>query len=276
MNQRGGIPSLIGVIHLLPLPDSPRFHGSLAEVVDSAARDAMVLAECAFDAVIVENYGDAPFTRAEVSAATVAAMTRCALAVSAAAPTLELGINVLRNDAASALGIALSCNAGFVRVNVHTGARLTDQGVITGEAHDTLLRRRQLGLQDATKLLCDVAVKHSTALAPRPIAVEARETVERGLADAILVTGAGTGEAADASELGAVLQAVDVPVLVASGVDEHNLDQLSCHERRAHGVIVGSCLRASSKAGEPIDAARAGAFAHAFRRWEAQGSRDDH
>src|SRR5262252_1791667 len=186
------IPSLIGVIHLAPLPESPRYGGDLAAVAAAAARDARALAEAGFDGIVVENFGDAPFVPDRVSPVTVAAMTACALAVRAAAPGLPLCVNVLRNDAEAALAIAIAASAEMIRVNVHTGARVTDQGVIEGRAHVTLRERRALGA-DRVALLCDVDVKHSAPLAARPIGEEAEELVGRGLCDAVLVTGSGTG-----------------------------------------------------------------------------------
>src|SRR5690606_23025241 len=148
---------LLGVIHLAPLPGSPRASADLAEVAAQAARDARTLAEAGYDGMIVENFGDAPFARGSVAPVTVAAMTRCALAAREAAPALALGVNVLRNDAEAALAVAAAADASMVRINVHTGARLTDQGIVTGEAYTTLRARRALGLSDL-RLLCDVAV----------------------------------------------------------------------------------------------------------------------
>jgi uncharacterized protein len=254
------IPSLVGVVHLPPLPGSPRWGGDLAAVAASAVRDALALAEAGFDGILVENFGDAPFLPGRVSPVTVAAMTACALAVRAAAPGVALGVNVLRNDAEAALAVAVAAGADLVRVNVHTGARVTDQGLVEGRAHETLRLRRALGAGHV-RLLCDVDVKHSAPLAARPIGEEAHDLAERGLADAVLVTGSGTGRGVDLSDLSAVLAAVHVPVLVASGV---TIDTLAA-VRRAHGVIAGSCLRASGRAGDPVDAAIATRFADAFR-----------
>jgi membrane complex biogenesis BtpA family protein len=214
----------------------------------------------------VENFGDAPFLPDRVSPATVAAMTACAIAVRAAAPGLTLGINVLRNDAEAALAVAVASGAELIRVNVHTGARVTDQGLIEGRAHLTLRQRRALGAERVA-LLCDVDVKHSAALAARPIGEEAHDLTERGLADAVLVTGSGTGRGADLRDLDAVLAAVRAPVLVASGVTEGALAEV----RAAHGVIVGSCLRATGRAGDPIDAGIARRFAAAYRASRSAG-----
>src|SRR5580693_9193026 len=139
------IPSLFGVIHLRPLPESPRYAGDLAAIVASAERDARALAAAGFDGIVVENFGDVPFVPGSVAPVTVAAMTACALAVRAAAPGLPLCVNVLRNDAEAALAVAVAASADMIRVNVHTGARVTDQGLVEGRAHLTLRLRRALG-----------------------------------------------------------------------------------------------------------------------------------
>lgn len=253
-------PRLCGVIHLPPLPSSPRFAGRFSAVVDAAVADARTLATAGFDGVIVENYGDAPFAREGVGPATIAAMTACARAVAEAAPELALGINVLRNDAAAALGIAAATGAVLVRINVHAGARLTDQGIVQGNAYETLRLRRELGLE-AVELWCDVAVKHSASLADRPLDEEAQELADRALADAVLLTGSATGSPVRGQDLLSVRHAVAVKVVVASGMTLDNLELA----READGVVVGSSLRASGRAGDPIDPDRAAAFADRYR-----------
>jgi uncharacterized protein len=254
------LPSLLGVIHLPPLPGSPRSSGDLAAAVDRAADEARLFAETGFDGLVIENFGDAPFFPGSVEPITIAAMTACAIAARDAGKDLSLGINVLRNDAEAALAIAVAARADFIRVNVHTGARVTDQGLVEGAAHRTARTRRALSAE-RIGLFCDVDVKHSAPLAARPIEEEAHDLADRGLADAVLVTGSGTGRAASEADLDAVVRAVSVPVYVASGVTLETLPQL----RRAHGVIVGTALRASGRAGDPLDRDLASRFAEAFR-----------
>lgn len=262
---------LIGVIHLPPLPGSPRFAGRVDTLVDGVIRDAEALSAAAFDGVIIENFGDAPFFPDAVPPVTVAAMTRCAIAVRNAAPELRLGVNVLRNDVVAALSISAALGgAAMVRANVHVAARVTDQGIIEGRAHETLRLRRELGLTK-TELWCDVDVKHSAALEGRPRSVfeMTRETLGRGLADAVLVTGEGTGSSVDDQVVAAALHAADgAPVYAASGVSPEALEVLM-RPRDGHrltGVIVGSWLRKDGKAGGPIDPDRALRFAAAYRR----------
>jgi membrane complex biogenesis BtpA family protein len=251
---------LVGVIHLPPLPGSPRASRTLAEICAACAEDARVLEGAGYDLAIVENFGDAPFFPGRAPAVTVSAMTLCASAARSAAK-IAIGVNVLRNDADAALAIAHAVGAVAIRVNVHVGARVTDQGVIEGRAAETLRTRRALGATCA--IWADVDVKHSAPLATRAPADEAKDLVARGLADAVLVTGEGTGRPVDAKKLADVRAAVPgVPLLVASGATEAQLSLLAEH---ADGVIVGTALRADGRAGGPIDAARATAFAKAFR-----------
>ncbi|MFO0590116.1 MAG: BtpA/SgcQ family protein [Polyangiaceae bacterium] len=259
-NSSAPIPRLIGVIHLPPLPGSPRFEGDLASIARRVAAEAKALEEARFDAVMVENFGDAPFFPSRVDAVTVSAMTACALAAREGAPSLQLGVNVLRNDAETALAIAACTGATMVRVNVHSGSRVTDQGVIEGRAHATLRLRRALDAGHI-RLLCDVDVKHSAPLAPRPIEEEAEEVAGRALADAVLVTGTGTGKGVATTDLARVLASVHVPVLVASGTTIESLPSL----RAAHGVIVGTSLRKTGRAGDPIDADCSKKYAESFR-----------
>jgi membrane complex biogenesis BtpA family protein len=254
---------LVGVIHLPPLAGSPRAAGDLRLAETRAAEDMKILAEAGFDLVMIENFGDAPFFAGRVPAITVATMTACAYAARAAAPAMPLGINVLRNDADSALAIAVAVGAACIRVNVLMGARVTDQGVIQGDAASLFRTRRALGA-DGVEVWADVDVKHSAPLAARPLADEVGDLVSRSLAAAVLVTGEGTGRSVDGAKLEDVHRAVRarVPVLVASGATIGTLPALA---RRSEGVIVGSALRADGIAGGPVDAKRASEFARAFR-----------
>jgi membrane complex biogenesis BtpA family protein len=254
---------LVGVIHLPALPGSPRSTLTAAECARSAADDARILAAAGYDAIVVENFGDAPFFATKVPAVTIAAMTACAVAARGAAGAVPLGINVLRNDGDAALSIAVCTGATFVRINVLTGARVTDQGIVQGDAAGTLRLRRSLGAE-AVAIWADVDVKHSSPLgAPRPLVQEVEDLTKRGMADVVLVTGEGTGKGVDLEKLAAVKRASGKPVLVASGA---TLATLAALATSSDGVVVGSALRAGGIPGGPIDARLAHEFAAAFRR----------
>lgn len=257
---------LVGVVHLPALPGSPAAEASMGEVRERAVRDARVLAEGGMDGVLVENYGDAPYPSEEAGAPTVASMAVIAAAVRAAVG-VPVGVNVLRNGAEAALAAAAAAEADFVRVNVWTGARLTDQGLIQGAAHRVLRMRRCLEADVA--VLADVAVKHSAPLTERPLAEEAAEAVGRGRADGLLVTGSATGLAPDPGRLEAVRRAAEGrPVLAASGVTPENAHRLVVG---ADGAVVGTALKEGGETSAPVEMARVQALVEAARGTPTEG-----
>ena len=225
---------LIGMVHLRPLPGSPRYGGKLADVRDAAVADAESLVEGGCDGLMIENFGDVPFFPGRVPAHVVSTMTTLAAAVRAAAPGRPLGVNVLRNDGRSALAVALAAGANFIRVNVLCGARVTDQGVIEGIAAELLRDRAILGAS-GVKILADVDVKHSAPLAARPAADEVADTLHRGLADGLVVSGAGTGKPVDPARLAEVKRvAGGSMVFVGSGVTTDSIAAPCRTRRRLH------------------------------------------
>jgi uncharacterized protein len=243
--------AVIGMVHLGALPGSPRWAGSMEAITHDALADARALAEGGVDALIVENYGDVPFTAGRVDAATVSAMAVVITEIGRAV-ALPLGVNVLKTDALSALAVAAATGAHFVRVNVHVGAVVTDQGLLQSGAHDSLRYRRLLGLD--IKILADVQAKHGMPLAPIPIEQEARDCVSRGLADALVVSGVATGEPTALGDLKAVRSAApDVPLLVGSGVTPETTAELLSI---ADGLIVGTAVKRDGILANPVDARR--------------------
>ena len=125
----GARKPLIGVVHVLPLPGSPEWSGSVGGAIARAVEDAVAYERAGFDAVIVENFGDAPFARGFAGRGAVAGLAAVGARV-AERVRLPLGVNVLRNDAESAVAVAAAVGTAFIRVNVLVGAAATDKGVI--------------------------------------------------------------------------------------------------------------------------------------------------
>src|SRR5688572_2724409 len=204
------------MLHVPALPGSPQNSFDLDAIIEWVLKDARALASGGIDGLIVENFGDIPFYPHRVPAHTVAFMTAIGREVRREV-SLPLGINILRNDAESAIAVAAAVSAQFIRVNIHTGARLTDQGLIEGTAHETLRYRRLLGSE--VKIFADVDVKHSAPVATRPLQVEVEELVSRGGADAVIVTGAATGKTTALDDLKTVKKAAgNARVFAGSGV----------------------------------------------------------
>ena len=258
---------IIGVVHLLPLPTSARWGGSLKAVIDRAEQEATALASGGVDGIMVENFFDAPFTKNQVDPAVVSAMTVVVQRIQNLV-TLPVGINVLRNDGKSAIAIATCVHAQFIRVNVLTGVMATDQGLIEGEAHQLLRYRRELGAD--VKILADVLVKHARPLSSPNLTVAVKDTIERGLADAVILSGWATGSPPTQEDLELACGAADgTPVFIGSGANWENIATLL---QAANGVIVSSSLKRQGRIEQPIDPIRVSQFVEAARRsWNSKG-----
>ena len=254
---------IIGVIHLLPLPGSYGWNGDLDEVLIRAEQEAMALASGGVDGIIFENFFDAPFARDRVDVATACAMTLCGKKI-VEASKLPVGVNVLRNDAQTALAIATVCGAQFVRVNVLSGAMLTDQGIIQGDAQSVLNYRRQISANGSIKIFADVMVKHAYPLSQElEIGQVAKETVERARADGVIVSGVGTGSTPELKDLKRVKEATpETPILVGSGASTENVGDLLEY---ADGIIVGTSIKRKGNVSNPVDVDRVRMLVEAVR-----------
>ncbi len=253
---------VVGVVHLRPLPGSPRWGGSMDDVGARAVAEAGKLQEGGVDGVLVENFGDAPFYPGPVPPETVAAMAVVVREV-VRQVALPVGVNVLRNDAAAALAVAVATGARFMRVNVHTGSMFADQGFLEGRAHETLRQRRSMGVPVA--ILADVLVKHASP--PPGVTLEgaARDTWHRGLVDGLVVTGSATGEPVALEEIRRVQKALpeEARIWVGSGATPGTARKL---QKEAFGMIVGSAFQAGGLAGGGVEVERVRAFMKALGR----------
>jgi len=251
---------LIGVVHLQPLPGSPSWQGNLEAMIEFAVKDACAYERGGAHALFIENFGDIPFTKGAVGPETVAAMAAAGRAIREAV-RLPFGFNVLRNDARAALALCAACGGSFVRINVHTGAMLTDQGIIEGNAFETLRYRKQIC--PGAQIFADVHVKHGVPLGNCSIADSARDCVERGLADALIVSGTGTGVATDIADVQQVrAMCPSTKILLGSGVTSKNIrDYLPL----ADGFIVGSSLKADGQIYNSVDPKRVAALAKTLK-----------
>ncbi len=252
---------VIGVVHLLPLPTAPRWGGSLKAVIDRAEQEATALASGGVDGIIVENFFDAPFAKDCVDPAVVSTMSLVVERLKHLV-TLPIGVNVLRNDARSAMAIATCTQAQFIRVNVLTGVMATDQGLIEGQAHELLRYRRELGSD--VKIFADVLVKHARPLGSPNLTTAVQETIERGLADAVILSGWATGSPPSLEDLELATAAANgTPVFIGSGADWENISTLI---QAADGAIVSSSLKRRGRIEQPIDPIRVSQFVEAMRR----------
>ena len=231
----------------------------MSAVLERARTDAEALVAAGFEGIMVENFGDAPFYPDDVPKITIAAMSRAVAEVASAG--LPTGVNVLRNDGLGALAVAGATDAAFIRINVLSGMMYTDQGPIVGRAADVARSRREL-CPDAA-IIADVFVKHATPPAGLELVDATNDLVERAGADAVVVSGAGTGSATSLADLQVVADHSHLPVYVGSGATATTIAEILAI---GDGAIVGSDTKIDGVATNPVDPQRAIAVVRAAFR----------
>lgn len=239
---------IIGVVHLSPLPGSPCFD-SMKSVLNSALEDANRLIEEGVDGLIIENFGDKPFVK-KVNDMTTSAMS-VVIAEITKISDIPIGINVLRNDWKSALSIAKALNLDFVRINVYSSIEATPEGIIEGGAGEIQRFRENNDIK--CFILADIHVKHGNTIYPKDIEEAAIEATERGLADALIISGNRTGKEIDHDEFKKVKSLVETPIFIGSGLNEENVKKMMT---TADGGIVGTYFKKDGEVDNSVSSKR--------------------
>lgn len=250
--------ALIGMVHLAPLPGSPRWSGSLRAIRDAARRDADALLEGGCDALLVENMHDTPYLRGAVLPETVAAMAVAAAdLVGLGAP---IGLQILAAANREALGVAAAVGAAFIRVEGFAYAHVADEGWIDACAGELTRARRALAAEDVA-IVADVHKKHASHAVTADLSLGdvARGTAFCG-ADALVVTGRSTGQPTSPTDVEAA-RGAGLPVWVGSGVTTRDAAALAA---RAQALVVGSSLKVGGDWKNPVEVARVRAIRRAM------------
>ena len=238
-----------GVVHLKSLPGSPGNYLALDEIIELAQEDVNSLVFGGVDGLIIENFGDIPFTKDNVSKRTIASFTKVVENIEYDRK-IQVGINVLRNDGIAALSIAEATNADFVRINVLNNVMMyTDQGIIEGKAHEIAEFKNTLNKE--IDIYADVFVKHAVPPEGSKIENHTEELIERAGADVVIVTGDGTGHQIDIEDLSKVRDIVPQGRLaIGSGVNEENIDD---YVGLADILIVGTSFKVDHDVSKRVD-----------------------
>ncbi|MEM7616138.1 MAG: BtpA/SgcQ family protein [Pseudomonadota bacterium] len=246
---------VIAMVHLGALPGAPLHDGArgLAGLVEDAAADLEALQAAGVDAVMFGNENDRPY-EFNVDPASTATMAYV-IGQLRGRITVPFGVNVLW-DPISTVALAAATGAGFCR-EIFTGTYASDIGHWAPDAGAALRYRARVGRQDLA-MLYNVSAEFADSLDRRPLADRARSAVFSSVPDAVLVSGAITGEAAEMADLEAVKAALpDTPVLANTGVKHDTVAEVL---RLADGCIVGSSLKVGGDTWKPVDPERARDF----------------
>ena len=247
--------AVIAMAHIGALPGAPLYDadGGLDKLAEDVVADIERLQAGGVDAIMFGNENDRPYLL-KATPESLAAMTAVVTAAKATL-TVPFGVNYLWDPTAS-VAIGVATGASFVR-EIFTGVFASDMGIWAPDCAVPARMRRNLGRTDM-KLLFNINAEFAHTLDQRPIALRARSAVFSSLADAILVSGPLTGQAAEASDLRSVAEAVeDVPVFANTGV---NIDNVKDVFSVADGCVIGTHFKVDGDTWNPVDGDRVKRF----------------
>ena len=256
--------SMIGMVHLQPMPGAAGYGGNLDRIMSSGLDEAMTYKENGFDAIMLENMHDAPFRKGYVDPETTAAMAVIASAIKYETQ-MPLGIQLLAGANIECLAAAMAAASDFIRVEGFVYAHVGDEGFHESSAAE-LIRRRWALQAEHIKIFADIKKKHSFHAITGDISlIDTARAAEFFKADGVIVTGAHTGDAPDAQDVENVRRGVGCHVLVGSGVDVNNVDRFMPW---ADAIIIGSSMKVGGEWQNALDTDRVARFIERVREVE--------
>ena len=242
---------IIGMVHLLPLPGSPGYQGDLAPVIQRAKEDAHALLEAGFDGMIVENFSDLPYTTGPGPLERTVAFT-IVLNEIRKIMNKPLGANVQFNDYEAEIITAGLCKANFVRIEAYVDNLTTVSGITPACSANVQRLKARFGFRDLL-VFADVHVKEASLIGTATLE-ESIKNAEHAGADAIIITGTATGQATPVEAIQLAKRTTRLNVFVGSGFNKKHAKELM---KIVDGAIVGSSIKVSGKATNPVDLAAA-------------------
>lgn len=253
--------SIIGVVHVPPLPGAAGYSGSMDSILAEAVFDALTYKEGGVDALIVENMHDVPYHKGFVEPETTAAMAIVAKALKYETQ-LPLGLQLLAGANIEALGAAVAADVDFIRVEGFVYAHVGDEGIHESCAAK-LIRRRAMLHAERIKIFADIKKKHSSHSITSDVSLaETAKHAEFFKADAVIVSGTSTGHAPEPGDVSEVRSEVGCHVLVGSGVTVDNVHKFMPF---ADALIVGSSLKYDGKWQNRVEPERVEQFMQAVK-----------
>jgi membrane complex biogenesis BtpA family protein len=250
---------VIAMIHVGALPGTPASGLTLKAIEVQAMDDARIYREAGVHGLLLENMHDTPYLRGRVGPEIVAAMAIIARAVKDAS-RLPCGVQILAAANTEAMAVAHAAGLDFIRAEGFAFAHVADEGVIQSSAAELLRYRRRIGAE-SVQVWADVKKKHSAHAITADVSIgETAHAVEFLRGDAVIVTGAVTGDAPQRADVLEVKRKTRLPVYLGSGVTAANLKEFF---RAADGFIVGSEFKAGGHWSHAVEPARVEKFMRA-------------
>ncbi|XP_076818438.1 uncharacterized protein F13E9.13, mitochondrial-like [Clavelina lepadiformis] len=248
---------VVGMLHLEALPGSPRNKLPMSKICDVALREAEIYVNAGLDAVMIENMHDVPYVKSsEFGPEVVAAMATVATKLRHEFPHTPMGIQILTTGNKEALSIAKCVGLNFIRAEGLVFSHIGDEGWIDSNAGSLLRYQRTINAEDVL-IFGDIKKKHCSHSVTSDIDISTTaRALEFFLVDGAIVTGTETSSPADLQDFNDVSAAIQIPVLIGSGVTKSNVHKFLS----ANGLVIGSHFKTDGIWYNGVDQGRVEAF----------------
>ncbi|MCJ9750399.1 hypothetical protein MOV61_06655 [Neorhizobium sp. BETTINA12A] len=241
-----GQKSIIGMVHLPPLPGTPFFvEGSFTAMKEAAVRDALALDHGGADGCLVQTVDRVYPTDNGCDPARVSALTMIASAVvEATRADFVVGVQIMSNAIDASIAVAKIVGADFVRATAFIGATATQWGLLQGDPQRTIAYRKSIAAEDIA-IVADIRTQHFSWTGGTPTVARIARWAKEAGADAVCL--GDPDEAVVAALAGEVrIACPNLPIMLSGHTDHANAARLLAH---ADGALVGTCLQGQEWAG---------------------------
>ncbi|MBA4406707.1 BtpA family membrane complex biogenesis protein [bacterium] len=247
---------IVGMIHVDPLPGTPKYAGSVKAVVEKAISEALLYRSCGINVLMIENMHDVPYLNRIVGPEITSLMSIILYEIKKNYE-MPTGIQILAGANKDALAAAHSAGADFIRAEGFVFAHIADEGIFNSDAGELLRYRKQIGAENIL-IFTDIKKKHSShSITSDTSIVETAKAAEFFLSDGVIITGSATGKEPSLPEIKSVKENVAIPVLAGSGITDKNVNQ---YLEYCDALIVGSHFKKDGIWSNPIDPERVSTF----------------
>lgn len=233
------LPKWVGIVQLPPLVGAPQaeplYPSDLLQTAGlQAVKEAQAFAQAGFDGILLQNWGDYPYFEGRVAPETTACMAIIAAAIQEAV-RLQVGIQVLGNDAHAALAIASVTGCSFIQIK---------PAPQRSNSLAFILREKER-LHSSVAILVDLAEQAAGKIT----------SIAAGQADPWASIQKGVEGVVIPGDLGLISEkspARRTPVYLHLESDAH-LELLIENKSRFYGVMAGSLLRKGGSSGESLE-----------------------
>lgn len=247
---------VIGMIHVLALPGTPKSVATVSDIIQTAVKEALLYQKLGLNGLMIENMHDVPYLNRQVGPEITAVMTAVAIAVKQAV-SIPVGIQILAGANQEALAVAKAGGLQFIRAEGFVYGHIADEGYMDSCAAELLRFRKQIGAENIA-VLTDIKKKHSSHSITADVTIgDTASAAEFFLSDGLIVTGSSTGREVLLDDLIEAKKHSSLPVLIGSGITFENIAN---YWSLADGFIVGSHFKEDGNWSNPLSEQRISRF----------------